>query len=30
MSKIKTIYKNINDMLEGNERFLIDLYFTYG
>lgn len=30
MSKIKTIYKNINDMLEGNERFLIDLYFIYG
>lgn len=30
MSKIKTIYKNINDMLEGNERFLIDFYFTYG
>lgn len=29
MLKMKTIYKNINDMLEGNERVLTNLYFTY-
>lgn len=30
MLKIKTIYKNINDVLEGDECFLTNLYFTYG
>lgn len=30
MLKNKTIYKNINDELKGNECFLADLYFTYG
>lgn len=30
MLKNKTIYKNINDMLEGNECVLTNLYFTYG
>lgn len=29
MLKIEAIYKNINDMLKGDERFLTDLYFTY-
>ena len=30
MLKIKTIYKNINDVLEGDKCFLTNLYFTYG
>ena len=29
MLKIEAIYKNINDMLKGDERFLTDLYFIY-
>lgn len=29
MLKNKTIYKKINDELEGNECVLTNLYFTY-
>lgn len=29
MLKTKAIYKNINDALKGDERFLTHFYFTY-
>lgn len=29
MLKMEAIYKNINNMLKGDERFLANLYFTY-